>query len=265
MKTQVSKKHGGLHHGLLNFYFLLFTCIGLSFIPPKKKLTIYLAGDSTMADKKVAAFPKTGWGTRFRNFFDSSVSIVNKAQNGRSTRTFMTDGLWKQIADSLQADDYVLIQFGHNDEVPTKAAATTEKEFRSNLNLYIEQTRSKKAMPVLITPVTRRSFDSSGNLQDTHARYAQIIRETAAENKVLLIDLDKESMALLLRFGPERSKWLYNHLQPGENPNYPDGKADDTHFNEMGARKMAEIVLADLRKLSPEIDSRVIKSNMGVK
>jgi lysophospholipase L1-like esterase len=263
MKKQILNRDSRLHYKLLNFYFLLV--FAASFIPSKKKLTIFLAGDSTMADKKVAAFPETGWGTRFRNFFDSSIAIVNKAQNGRSTRTFMTDGLWKQITDNLQPDDYVLIQFGHNDEVPTKAAATTEAEFKNNLNLYIEQTRNKKAIPVLITPVTRRSFDSTGTIQDTHARYAGIIRETAKENNVQLIDLDKESMALLQSFGPERSKWLYNHLQPGENPNYPDGKADDTHFNEIGARKMAEIVLADLRKLSPEIDSRVVKSNTGVK
>jgi len=238
--------------------------IALSFIPAKKKLTIFLAGDSTMADKKVNAYPETGWGMSFKNFFDSTVVVVNKAQNGRSTRTFITDGLWKQITDNLNAEDYVLIQFGHNDEVPTKKSATTETEFKNNLILYIDQTRSKKAIPILITPVTRRSFDSTGTVTDTHARYARVVRDVALEKRVQLIDLDQESMALVQRFGPEGSKWLYNYLQPGENPNYPDGKKDDTHFNELGARKMAEIVLADLRRLSPEINSRVVGSEGGL-
>lgn len=236
----------------------------LSFIPPKKKLTIFLAGDSTMADKKVSAYPETGWGMSFRYFFNSTVVVVNKAQNGRSTRTFIANGLWKQIMDNLNTEDYVLIQFGHNDEVPTKKSATTEKEFKSNLILYIDQTRSKKAIPILITPVTRRSFDSTGKVTDTHARYAQIVRDVALEKHVQLIDLDHESMELVQRFGAEGSKWLYNHLEPGENPNYPEGKKDDTHFNELGARKMAEIVLANLRRLSPEINSRVVGSDRGV-
>ena len=238
--------------------------IALSFIPPKKKLTIFLAGDSTMADKKVSAYPETGWGMSFKYFFDSTVVVVNKAQNGRSTRTFITDGLWKKITDNLNAEDYVLIQFGHNDEVPTKKSATTETEFKNNLVLYIDQTRSKQAIPVLITPVTRRSFDSTGTVTDTHARYARIVRDVAVEKRVQLIDLDQESMTLVQGFGPEQSKLLYNYLQPGENPNYPKGQKDDTHFNELGARKMAEIVLADLRKLSPEINSRVTGSDRGL-
>jgi len=239
--------------------------VGISFIPPKKTLCIYLAGDSTMADKKVNAYPETGWGTPFKNFFDSTVTLSNKAQNGRSTRTFITDGLWQSITDNLQSDDYVLIQFGHNDEVPTKKSATTEEEFKKNLVLFITQVRDKKANPVLITPVARRSFDNAGIIQDTHAKYAEIVRQTAKENGVPFIDLDKESTTLLQQLGPEQSKWFFNHLAPGENPNYPDGKADDTHFNELGARRMAEIVLADLRKISPELNNRVVTSAMGAK
>ncbi|HEX8022326.1 rhamnogalacturonan acetylesterase [Mucilaginibacter sp.] len=257
-KTRQSKIHR------FSLAVIILGGIALSFIPPKKKLTIFLAGDSTMADKKVSAYPETGWGMSFKYFFDSTVVVVNKAQNGRSTRTFITDGLWKQITDNLDAEDYVLIQFGHNDEVPTKKSATTETEFRNNLVLYIDQTRSKQAIPVLITPVTRRSFDSTGTVTDTHARYARIVRDVAVEKRVQLIDLDQESMALVQSFGPEQSKFLYNYLQSGENPNYPKGQKDDTHFNELGARKMAEIVLADLRRLSPEINNRVTGSDRGL-
>lgn len=244
---------------------VLFAIVAMSFVAEKQPLTIFLAGDSTMADKRVNAYPETGWGTRFRNFFDSSITIVNKAQNGRSTRTFIADGLWKSIYENIHPGDYVLIQFGHNDEVPTKASYTNESDFKHNLILFITQAREKQGNPILITPVARRSFDSTGAIKDTHTRYAQLIRETAATQHVPLIDLDKESMALLQSLGPERAKLLYNYLAPDENPNYPQGHIDDTHFNELGARKMAELVLADLRKISPELNSRVVTSNWGAK
>ena len=182
---------------------VLFAIVVMSFVVEKQQLTIFLAGDSTMADKRVSAYPETGWGTRFGNFFDSSVAIINKAQNGRSTRTFIEEGLWKSIYENIHPGDYVLIQFGHNDEVPTKASYTNETDFKRNLILFINQTREKQGNPVLITPVARRSFDSTGTVKDTHVRYAQLIRETAAAQHVPLIDLDKESRALLQSLGPE--------------------------------------------------------------
>jgi len=237
----------------------LFSIVAMSFIPVKQPLTIFLAGDSTMADKRVSAYPETGWGMPFKSFFDATVTVINKAENGRSTKTFINDHLWQYIVDNLHVGDYVLIQFGHNDEVPTKVQHTTESEFKQNLILFIEQARAKNAIPILITPVTRRKFDSLNIVIDTHVRFGEIIRQTALENNVPLIDLDKESMALVQKFGPENSKLLFNYLDRGEHPNYPGGRVDDTHFSELGARKIAEIVLADLRKISPELDSRVVK------
>ena len=163
----------------------------------------------------------------------------------------MAENRWKPVTDSLQAGDIVLVQFGHNDEVPTKKTATTPTEFQSNLIKYVDDTRSKGGIPVLITPVARRSFDSTGNLQDTHRQYSELVRKVAAAKNVPLIDLDRESQDLIKTYGVENSKLLFNHLKPGEHPNYPNGNADNTHFNELGARKMAEIVYADLKKLNP--------------
>jgi lysophospholipase L1-like esterase len=221
----------------------------LAFTFPPKKTTVWLIGDSTMANKEIRAFPETGWGMPFSNFFDSTIVVDNRAKNGRSTQSFINEKLWQPVVDNLGAGDYVLIQFGHNDEVPTKKTYTTEEQFRSNLVRYVNETRAKKAFPVLITPVARRKFDSSGHIVGTHEVYAEIVRSVAGELKVPLIDLDKKSQALLQQFGPENSTLLYNHLQAGEHPNYPDGKADDTHFSELGARKMAEIVLQEIRNL----------------
>lgn len=228
-------------------------------IPRDRHIKVYLIGDSTMANKEIKAYPETGWGMPFTYFFDSTVTVDNRAKNGRSTRTFMTEKLWQPVVDNLQEGDYVLIQFGHNDEVPTKASATTETEFKANLVKYVTDTKSKKANPVLITPVARRKFDSTGHIVGTHDTYAAIVRAVAKELDIPLIDLDKTSQALLQQLGPDYSKLLFNWVQPGEHPNYPGGKQDDTHFSELGARRMAELVLADIRTLVPDLAERIVK------
>ena len=229
---------------LMGFLFLV------TFAHPPKKIRVWLIGDSTMANKEIKAYPETGWGMPFRYFFDSTIDVDNRAKNGRSTQSFLDEGLWQPVVDNLSEGDYVFIQFGHNDEIPTKKTYTTPDQFKTNLIRYVNETRNKKAIPVLITPVARRKFDSSGHVVGTHETYSQIVRDVALKLNAVLIDLDKKSQVLLGQFGVENSKLLYNHLQPGEHPNYPKGNADDTHFSELGARKMAEIVLQEIRNLN---------------
>ncbi|MBL7737832.1 MAG: rhamnogalacturonan acetylesterase [Chitinophagaceae bacterium] len=225
--------------------------------PEKKKIKIFIAGDSTASIKDTRAHPETGWGMPFVYFWDSTVKVVNRAKNGRSTRSFMQEGLWKSITDEAGEGDYVLIQFGHNDEVPTKKTYTTEEEFRGNLAKYIAETRNKKAIPVLITPVARRKFDSTGHIIGTHDVYSQIVRDVAAKEKTVLIDLDRKSQALYQQFGVEYSKLLFLQLKPGEHPNHPDGKDDNTHFSELGGRLIAQIVLKEIKELIPDLAERV--------
>jgi pectinesterase len=230
----------------------------LSFLGSGKKTKIWLIGDSTMANKEIKAFPETGWGMPFATLFDSSVVIDNRAKNGRSTRSFIAEGLWKSVLDNLQPGDYVFIQFGHNDEGKDKVGRyTTPDEFRANLLRYVSEARTKGAIPVLLTPVGRRNFDAEGQPMESHPVYADAVREVAATNHVPLIDLDERSKALLHAFGPDDSRALYNYLQPGENPNYPEGHRDDTHFNELGARKTAEIVLLGIRELLPALAAHI--------
>jgi lysophospholipase L1-like esterase len=147
---------------------LCFAILCTAAFQQKKKITIWMAGDSTMAIKETKAYPETGWGMPFVYFWDSTVSIVNKAKNGRSTRSFMQEGLWKSILEGAHEGDYILVQFGHNDEVPTKKTYTTEDEFKNYLQQYVREAREKKAIPVLITPVARRKFDGAGHIQGSH-------------------------------------------------------------------------------------------------
>lgn len=241
----------------------LFFIILVSFIPPnEKKIKVYLVGDSTMCLYDKSRFPQEGWGMPFAEFFDSSVQIENKARGGRSSRSFIAEKLWQPIVDSLQEGDYVLIQFGHND--PANSAdhpdrKTTPEEFGKYLTQYINEARSKKANPILITPVTQRKFDKDGKVMETHVPYSRVMMEVAAANKVPLIDLDGKSRELVQKMGPDFSKYLYLDFEPGETPNYPRGYHDLTHFCDFGARKMAKIVLNEIKAQNLPLASHIVK------
>ena len=239
--------------------YLSFACYWAWALPDKKDIKIFLAGDSTMSIKDTSAYPEHGWGMPFVYFWDQSVSVVNKARNGRSTRTFIEEGLWKSIMDGAGAGDFVFIQFGHNDEVMEKKSYTTPDSFAANLKRFVVETRSKHATPVLLTPVARRKFDEFGKPVDTHQAYAEIVRNVAMEMKVSFIDLNALSLQLYADLGEDKSKMLFVQLEPGEHPNYPSGKIDNTHFNEYGARLVAQLVLAEIKTKLPELAVRINK------
>lgn len=213
-----------------------------------------------MSEKAVSAYPETGWGTPFSHYFGDEVALENHALNGRSTRTFLEEGRWDPIFENLENGDFVFIQFGHNDEVQSKEQSTTPEIFKRNLTKYVRDTRAKDAQPVLLTSIARRSFDEKGNLVDTHREYSELVRQVASSENVSLIDMDEKSQALLKDLGPEKSTLLYNHLESGQNPNYPDGVEDNTHFNELGARRMAELALQGIRELDLELKAYIVQN-----
>lgn len=234
-----------------------FILVGMT-IPPKKKITVWLIGDSTIAIKDPKTYPETGWGMPFVYFFDSTVTVDNRAKNGRSTKSFLAENLWQPIVNNLQEGDYVFIQFGHNDEAKEKGERYAPPDlFKANLVKYITETRNKKAIPVLLTPVSRRKFDANGKALETHAEYSPLVREVAKAQNVAFIELDSLSRNLYQQFGPQYSKLLFLQLEPGEHPNYPDGKNDNTHFSELGARLIAQIVLKEVQTLNLELAERI--------
>jgi lysophospholipase L1-like esterase len=223
------------------------------------KKTIWLCGDSTIAIKEIKAYPETGWGMPFVYFWDASIQVKNLAKNGRSTKTFISENLWQQVIDGAKEGDYVLIQFGHNDEsVEKKERYATPKEYKANLVKFIEEARLKKATPILLTPVSRRKFDQLGIAQETHHEYSGYVKEVAQEHHVLFIDLDTQSRMLYQQFGKENSNFLFMQLKPGEHPNYPEGRNDNTHFNELGARLIAQLVLKNLKELNTDLNNHII-------
>jgi lysophospholipase L1-like esterase len=230
------------------------------------QITVYLAGDSTCADKLPEKRPETGWGEMLRQYFDpAKVRIENHAQNGRSTKTFISEGRWQAIVDKLQRGDWVFVQFGHNDESKEKGERYTPPDaYRANLIRFIADVKAKKANIVLLTPVMRRKFDKDGVFVDTHGEYPDIVRSVAKEQKVPLIDMHRKSEAVIKRYGVEGSRALFLQLKPGENANYPNGIEDNTHFRPAGAEEMAKLAVEGIRENKLKL-KKYLKRTLPVK
>ncbi|MEP7341763.1 MAG: pectinesterase family protein [Acidobacteriota bacterium] len=230
---------------------------------------LFLIGDSTMADKPLADNPERGWGQLLPVFFGDGVAIKNHAMNGRSTKSFIDEGRWDAVLKHLRAGDWVFIQFGHNDEKkedPTRYAAP-QGDYRKNLTRFVEEARGKGAHPVLLTPVMRRRFDKEGKFFDTHGEYPDAVRALAKELNVPLIDLHKSTQSLIERHGPEGSKKLFLWIGPTEYKSLPNGKQDDTHFSEYGAREVAALAVANVRTLNLKLTRflQIAETNGGEK
>jgi lysophospholipase L1-like esterase len=240
-------------------FFLLF--LGLSgFLCPKKAITIYMIGDSTMANKPLEDNPERGWGMMLQDHFNETVTVENHAMNGRSTRSFLYENRWQPIADKLKKGDYVIIQFGHNDESPEKMERYTKPDaFKTNLVFFVNDTRARKAIPILCTPVMRRRFDENGAFYDTHGEYPDIIRRVADSLKVPMVDLHRETEEVIRNLGPEASKKMFLFIQPGEYASLPNGREDNTHFSEWGAREVAGLFVEKINKLVPDLKHRMKK------
>lgn len=218
-----------------SFLLMLLSPIG------QKKITLFIIGDSTAANKVEKALPENGWGMRIGELFNDNVIIANKAANGRSTKSFIAERRWQEVLNELKPGDFVFIQFGHNDEKIDKPdVGTSLDEYKANLILYVNQAKEKKANPVLLTPIMRRSF-TNGVFADTHKGYPDVVRKLADSLKVPLIDMHQKTQKLLVGLGEQGSIKLFNHLDSGH-VNYPKGVKDNTHLNVEGAKEVAALV-----------------------
>jgi lysophospholipase L1-like esterase len=222
------------------FLILLFIS-SLGFSQQSRPVYVFMIGDSTMADKDPKTEPERGWGQMLQPFFKETATISNHAKNGRSSKSFIDEGLWQNVLDSLQAGDYVIIQFGHNDQKSDEARHTDPSTtYKSNLQKYVNETRAKGASPILCTSIVRRKFDEQGNLTDTHGEYPDVVRRVAQEMSVPLLDLQLRTQQLVSDLGPEKSKSLYL---------YTERVKDDTHLNIEGATTVAGIAAEEIKTL----------------
>jgi pectinesterase len=223
---------------------IFFTAINMTIAQnqtnaPERRIRIVLVGDSTVNDEG-------GWGYGFKQFLTADVECTNTAVNGRSSKSFLAEGRWQKALELK--GDYYLIQFGHNDE-PGKGPdretdpATT---YPQNLARYVEEARAIGAKPILVTSLTRRNFDKSGDgkLAPNLMPYVEAMKRLAAEKHVPLLDLHTDSVALCEKIGPDETAKF--------NPE-KDGKPDTTHLA-AGARVVfARLVVKELRKAVPEL------------
>ncbi|MGG1400797.1 rhamnogalacturonan acetylesterase [Bacillus salipaludis] len=214
------------------------------------RITLYLAGDSTVSNYTDNMAPRTGWGQVLPEFFNKRVRIKNCAVPGRSSKSFIMEGRLAGILKQIHKGDYLFIQFGHNDEKikdPTRYTKPSTT-YKSYLKQYIAGARQKGAIPILVTPMERRRFSSQGDALNTHGRYPSAIRELGHEEHVAVIDLTAKSKKLFQQLGPEKTKELFMWIDPGTNPNFPRGVQDNTHFQDKGAKEIAKLVVEGIKE-----------------
>lgn len=242
-------------------------------------VTVFMIGDSTMANKSLdGGNQERGWGHVLGGFFSENIRVENHAVNGRSSKSFIDEGRWQEVLDRIRPGDYVLIQFGHNDEKADEKRHTDPgTTFDANLRKFVTETRSKGGIPVLFNSIVRRNFGENANaiaaddvrsekstaveegdkLVDTHGKYLDSPRNVAREMKVCFIDLNDATRQLVESYGVEGSKKLFMWIPEGVSPACPKGRQDNTHLNVFGARRVASLAADSLASHFPELAKEV--------
>lgn len=238
--------------------------------------TIFMIGDSTMANKPLDGDnPERGWGQMLPGFFTEDIRVDNHARNGRSSKSFIDEGLWEQVRTQIRKGDYVFIQFGHNDEKPKPDRHTDPgTTFDANLRRFVEETRAKGGIPVLFNSIVRRNFFHNPNavtdddlrrekvegtalegdsLIDTHGAYLESPRRVAAELDVPFVDLNRLTHDLVQGMGRETSKSLFCWVPANTYAACPKGRQDNTHLNIYGARRVARLAVNALAEAVPAL------------
>jgi lysophospholipase L1-like esterase len=204
---------------------------------------IYLAGDSTVVDQYYE--PWAAWGQMLPRFFLPGIVIANHAESGETIKSFVGEERLNKIMTTMKPDDYLFIQFAHNDMKP---GAVSLDDYKKLLISYISQTRRKGATPVLVTSMNRRTFDDAGHITNSLAGYPDAMREVAAQQKVALIDLNAMSKTLFEAMGPEGTLKAFMHYPENSFPGQTAAISDDTHFNSYGAYELARCIVHGIRE-----------------
>ncbi|MDQ0674849.1 pectinesterase [Pseudarthrobacter siccitolerans] len=215
----------------------------------RSRPVIFVVGDSTSSAYQHSERPRAGWGQALPLLLGPQAGVFDYAWSGASSKSFADAGLLAEVLDLLQPGDYLLISFGHNDEKVEDPARGTDSQttFKEYLQKYLDGAAAKGAQAVLVTPVERRRFSPLGRAQDSHGAYPQAVRELAASTGTPLVDLTASSKALWQELGAEGTKTHFLHTAPGQYPQYPNGVADNTHFQAEGALAVAKLVASELQ------------------
>ena len=256
-----------------------------------RKTTIFMIGDSTMANKDISnGKQERGWGMALQCYFDPDyVHIDNHAVNGRSTLSFINEGRWQKVLDKMKPGDYVVIQFGHNDEkAPADRHTDPGSTFDYNLAKFVRETREHGGTPILMNCVVRHNFfvvapenDDDEKLRtqtfkdgvkmvegdtlvDTHGLYAVAPRDVAQRMNCLFVDANQLTHDLEQGLGTEASKRLHMWFLPGQEPSEPKGKQDNTHYNIYGAHQVARLLADAMCQEVPLLEKYRVEADITV-
>lgn len=268
------------------FFYIAVLALVLTAFSRDKVVKIFMIGDSTMANKDIRGDKQErGWGMMLQNYFTEDILIDNHAVNGRSSKSFIAEGRWQKVLDAIRPGDYVIIQFGHNDEKDDESRHTVPgSSFDENLRKFVREARDKGANPILLNSVVRRNFsgsttavadddlrgNSSANLADgdslidTHGDYLLSPRNVANEMGVPFVDANKITHDLEQGLGAEKTKKLHMWFLPGETPSLPEGRQDNTHYNIYGANLVAGLLADAIAEQVPALKKYVRHYDMSV-
>jgi lysophospholipase L1-like esterase len=219
---------------------------------PAKVVTVFLAGNSTEVDQ--AEEPYTAWGQMLPSFFvPGKVAIANYAESGEALSSFISERRLEKELSLMKPGDYAFVQFGHNDMKQSGPGIGAFTSYKKNLKYFIEEVRKKGAIPVLVTSMQRRSFDSTGKIRETLGDYPEVTRQTAKEENTALIDLNAMSKTVYEAWGPQESIKAFVHFPANTYPGQANELKDDTHFSPFGAFEISKIIVKGIRQSVPAL------------
>ena len=201
-------------------------------IEPVTVPTVFLLGDSTVCDQPTE--PYASWGQMLTRFFDDKVSIANNAESGESLRSSLGAKRLDKVLSQMKPGDYLLIQYAHNDEKEKGEGVGAFTTFKASLKQFVEVARKKGGIPILITPMHRRTFDAAGKITNSHGDYPEAVRQAAKEENAPLIDLTSISKDLYEALGPKESGALFK-------------EGDGTHHTNYGSYELAKCIVQAIR------------------
>lgn len=213
---------------------------------------IYLIGDSTCQTNTKETYPQTGWGQVFCDYINNGYEVINLAKNGRSSKSFYDEGLFKEVEENIKPGDLLFIQFGHNDEKEDEVRHTDPfTTYQEQLKYYIDVARRNDAIPILLSSIYRRHFDEHGKIKENcHLNYPQAMEALAKKEKVIYIDMCELTKQELIKIGDEASKEYFMNFKPNIYENYPEGKEDNTHLRPKGAKLICDLLVEEIKKIN---------------
>lgn len=248
---------------------------------PADSVTVFMIGDSTMANKPLdKENQERGWGQMLPIYFEGPIKVDNHAVNGRSSKSFIDEGRWEKVREQIRPGDYVIIQFGHNDEKAKSPDRYTVpgSTFDANLKKFVNETREKGGTPILMNSIVRRNFPANGiaaaqtddrqktwkkglenypaegdTLVDTHGDYRIVPRNVAEEMGVAFVDMNALTHELVQGLGKDASKSLYMWMPVGVYEFAPNGRIDNTHLNVFGGIVVSRLAVNALAEKVPAL------------